>query len=78
MAVSDSPRSWIVTQGPIGPASRYDLYLATVPLVFFMAALLSVVVSVPTHVAMVFASVLTGAVLFDGLFLNPPQVDDSS
>lgn len=78
MAVSDRSRGWTLSQRAPGPTSRYDLQLAAIPLVFLVAAVLSVIVSMPIHAAMGIGSVLAGAVVLDGLFLNPPQIDDSS
>jgi hypothetical protein len=47
-------------------------------MVFLVAAVLSVIVTMPIHTAMGIGSVLAGGVVLDGLFLKPPQVGDSS
>ncbi|MFB6104139.1 MAG: hypothetical protein ABEJ57_03520 [Halobacteriaceae archaeon] len=52
--------------------TRYDLVLLAIPAAFLLAALLSTVATVPTHVAVGTGAALAAAAVGDGLFRNPP------
>ena len=53
--------------------SRYDLLLATIPLVFAVMLAVHAALGVPFTAAVTAASVLSGLALSDALFLNPPS-----
>jgi len=60
-------------QSPLGgPLTRHDIVLAVIPLAFLLVAVMVGIFGVSLHPAVVAGSVLSGAALVDGLFLNPP------
>jgi hypothetical protein len=52
--------------------SRYDIVLWVIPLAFLLALVAATVLSTPTEIPLVAASVVGALALFDGLFRNPP------
>lgn len=78
MAVSDRPRRWYERQTLlVRGTSRYDLYLIAIPIFFLVAITLSRWTTFSVHQSMFGASLLGAAVMVDGLFRNPPEVDKS-
>jgi hypothetical protein len=55
-----------------GQLSRYDIVLAAIPLVFAMALLVSVLAPVPFHFAVGGGATMSGLLVADVLYLNPP------
>lgn len=60
---------------PIGgpPISRYDLLLATIPLVLLFAWTVAQFTSVPAWAALAAGALVALPLLADGLAVNPPQ-----
>ena len=52
--------------------SRYDVLLAFVPVVFFVATLVGLAMSIPVEIALAVAALASAVVVADALFLNPP------
>jgi hypothetical protein len=75
MAVSDNSgyrqrtNRWIRL---VGQLSRYDLVLAAIPLVFVLAAVVSVSVAVSLHTSVGVAALLSAVLVTDALYLHPP------
>lgn len=57
---------------PLGSLSRYDLVLAVIPLVFGLALVSHTVLSLPLSTTMAASAVVTGVLVVDAMFLNPP------
>jgi hypothetical protein len=55
-----------------GQLSRYDLVLAAIPLVFAMALMGHVLAPVPFHFAVGSGATVSGLLVADALYLNPP------
>lgn len=55
-----------------GQLSRYDLLLAAIPLLFVLSLVASVALAIPLHVAIIVGSVVSLALVADGLYFNPP------
>lgn len=70
---NDGARSKLPIPSHVRP-SRYDLVLWVIPLAFLLALVAATVLSTPTEVPLVAASVVGALALFDGLFRNPPTV----
>mgnify|MGYP006304857551 CR=1 FL=1 len=60
-----------------GQLTRYDLVLTVIPLVFALAVVATASLSVPFLAALAGSAVVSGLVLADALFLNPP-IDSGS
>jgi hypothetical protein len=54
--------------------SRYDLVLAVVPAAFLLGLLAGQVLPVPTRSGLTAASVVSAALIADGLFRRPPRL----
>lgn len=54
-------------------ATRADLVLAVIPAAYLVAALLGSTLSVSATTAVSAAALLSGLVVLDALFLNPPR-----
>ena len=52
--------------------SRYDVHLASIPLVLLVAWAIALVTSVPTHAAFAAAALTLLPLIVDGLAVNPP------
>ena len=74
MGVREEPRIRSRTFEEMVPAgiTRYDLILASIPLVFVAAVIVASVASLPMNVAVIGGAVVGAIVLSDALFLNPP------
>lgn len=55
-----------------GRIDRYDFVLALIPVAFAASLFADTVLSVPTPLALVVASLLGGLAVVDALFVNPP------
>ena len=62
----------------LGGLSRYDLLLAAMPLVFAVGLVVYAVAPVPMHVAVGGGAALSGLLLIDAFYLNPPTADRTS
>lgn len=75
MAVSRKPeyrqssRFW---KRMFGQVTRYDLVLTAIPVLFAMAFVAHLVLAVPFHAAVAVGGVLSGILLVDVLYYNPP------
>jgi len=61
---------------PISGFTRYDLVLAVIPTAFVAALLARQVLPLSTEASVAFASIVGLLALADGLFLNPPELND--
>lgn len=64
-------RNWL-------PSDRYDLILAVIPLVFFVAYVVHVALGVSVAATLLPASVVGVGLLVDALYLNPPSASGGS
>lgn len=70
----DDPRlSDTTNTAAVSGVTRYDLVLAVIPSAFVVALLAGHVLSLSVEASAVFASIVGGLALLDGLFLNPPE-----
>jgi hypothetical protein len=56
------------------PLSRYDLVLAAIPAAFLLGLLAGQFLPVPTRSGLTAASVVSAALIADGLFRRPPRL----
>jgi hypothetical protein len=61
---------------PIGRQRRYDLVLASVPVVLLGAVIVSWALDVPLHIAGAASAILAGLVLLTGTASQPPHRED--
>lgn len=52
--------------------TRYDVVLTAIPVLFTIAAVVSIVFTVPFHVTVAGGAILSLSLVFDALFFNPP------
>lgn len=52
--------------------TRYDVVLTAIPVLFTIAAVVSVAFTIPFQVAVAGGSILSLTLVFDALFFNPP------
>lgn len=52
--------------------TRYDLVLTAIPVLFTIAAVVSILFAIPFHVTVAGGAVLSLTLVFDVLFFNPP------
>lgn len=57
----------------VARSSRYDLVLTLIPASFLVATGLGTALSVPTTTAVLAAAAVSGLVVLDALFFNPPR-----
>jgi len=75
MAVSDIPgnrqesRFW---KRLLGQLSRHDLLLAVIPILFGLALLTYLVASISLHTPFGVSALISGALVADALYFNPP------
>ena len=56
----------------LGSVSRYDLVLGVIPLLWLTAAAVSVATTLPLHLLIAGAGVVSSVVVVDALYVHPP------
>jgi len=52
--------------------TRYDVVLTAIPVLFTLAAVVSITFTIPFHVTVAGGAILSLSLVFDALFFNPP------
>ena len=52
--------------------TRYDVVLTAIPVLFTLAAVVSIAFTIPLHVTVAGGAILSLSLVFDALFFNPP------